>query len=91
MNAIFNGRPVLMHDEDNRSDMRDSFNDQAPAFRLYLRIVLLLETIMPFYRPGAVAGVEYIEHYPSFEDLVVECEADSIGTWALGETQFATQ
>jgi len=78
-----------MHDEDNRSDMREHFKTQSPAFRLYLRIILLLEKIMTFYRPGAAIGVEYVEQYPSFEDLVVECQADAVGPWALGKFAIA--
>lgn len=84
MNAGFNGRPVLMHDCDNRSDMRDFFERQAPPFRLYLQVLVLLDKIFAMYRPGAAAGIEYTEQFPSFEDLVMKCEADTIGTWALG-------
>ena len=87
MNAAFNGRPILMHERDTRRDLEKCIQQQEPCFRLFLEIVGLLDKVIGLYRP--VATLEELESlsqtFPSFEDLVLSSDAESIGTWFLGK------
>ena len=85
MNAAFNGRPVLMHERDGRKDMAECFDQQPPTFRLFLQVIMLLDKIIDLYRVTSCIDPVAVEFsYPSFEDLVMRCEGESISTWSLG-------
>ncbi|ESZ98224.1 hypothetical protein SBOR_1400 [Sclerotinia borealis F-4128] len=84
MNAAFHGRPVLMHERDLRKDLHQCFKQQEPPFRLFLQVILLLESVIEIYRPlnqSKDVGMDVI--FPSFEELVSEFGAAQIGTASL--------
>ena len=85
MNAAFHGRPVLMHERDVRKDLHQCFNQQEPAFRLFLQVIVLLENVIEIYRPpnqSEHGGMDV--QFPAFEELVSDCGAAQIGTSPLG-------
>jgi hypothetical protein len=85
MNAAFNGRPVLMHERDLRTDFEECLEQQEPCFRLFLQIVALLDKTIRLYRPSASSSDPVLdEDFPSFEDLVVRCGSSQIGTSLIG-------
>jgi hypothetical protein len=85
MNAAFNGRPVLMHERDLRTDFEECLEQQEPCFRLFLKIVALLDKIIGLYRPSIGFNDSVSdEDFPSFEDLVVRCGGSHIGTSLIG-------
>lgn len=89
MNAAFHGRPVLMHERDVRKDLHQCFNQQEPAFRLFLQVTVLLDNVIEIYRPTNQSGHGGMDvHFPAFEELVSDCGAAQIGTSSLG-TWFA--
>jgi len=51
MNAAFNGRPVLMHERDLRKDLTCCFEEQEPCFRVFLKVIELLDKVIDLYRP----------------------------------------
>ncbi|RAL61029.1 hypothetical protein DID88_010125 [Monilinia fructigena] len=89
MNAAFHGRPILMHERDLRKDLHQCFKRQEPAFRLLLQVILLLDNVIEMYRP-----LNQSEHggmdvdFPSFEELVLECEASQVGTASLATIEI---
>lgn len=86
MNAAFNGRPVLMHDRDVRTDLTECFDHQPPTFRLFLQVMGLLDKIIDLYRVTSSLDPIAMEFsYPSFEDLVLRSDGEAISSWSLGE------
>ncbi|KAB8290811.1 hypothetical protein EYC80_008448 [Monilinia laxa] len=89
MNAAFHGRPILMHERDLRKDLHQCFKRQKPAFRLFLQVILLLDDVIEIYRP-----LNQSEHggmdvdFPSFEELVSQCEASQVGTACLATIEI---
>ncbi|KAK6598115.1 fungal specific transcription factor [Botrytis cinerea] len=89
MNAAFHGRPVLMHERDMRRDLHQCFNQQEPAFRLFLQVISLLDNVIEIYRPpnqSEQGGMDV--QFPAFEELVLECAAAHIGTSSLATIEI---
>ena len=89
MNSAINGRPLLIHERDNRQDFDRCIQRQEPCFRLFLEVILLLDKVIGLYRPsikpdpGALDGI-----YPVFEDLVERTEFSQIGTSSIGKYKY---
>ncbi|KAF7914959.1 hypothetical protein BELL_0016g00040 [Botrytis elliptica] len=89
MNAAFHGRPVLMHERDMRRDLHQCFNQQEPSFRLFLKIISLLDDVIEIYRPpnqSEQGGMDV--RFPAFEELVLDCAAAHIGTSSLATIEI---
>jgi hypothetical protein len=87
LNAAFHGIPVLMHERDIGRDLKACFDNQAPCFRLFLRVVMLLDTVIGMYRPTCVPKEsEGEEEFWPFEELVMSCGALQVPTTTLGES-----
>ncbi|KAF7874346.1 hypothetical protein EAF04_003018 [Stromatinia cepivora] len=89
MNAAFHGRPVLLHERDMRKDLHQCFNQQEPSFRLFLRVILLLDNVIEIYRPpnqSKHGGMDI--QFSAFEELVSECGAAQIGTSSLATIEI---
>lgn len=75
-----------MHERDVRKDMNECFEQQPPTFRLFLQIIGLLDKVIDLYRVTSSLDPIMMEFsYPSFEDLVLRCDGESINTWSLGK------
>lgn len=85
LNAASHGRPLLMHDRDNSRSIQDHLGSYEPPFRLLLRIGLLLDDVIPLYRPKCTDS-ELPNDIPLFEDLVVECQAVNLTPRVLGKS-----
>lgn len=87
MNAAFNGCPVLMHERDSRKDLEQCFEQQDPCFRVFLKVIELLDKVIDLYRPlptsGDQPGLNW--DFPAFEDVVISCSGSQVSTSALGE------
>ncbi|KAH6665929.1 hypothetical protein B0J14DRAFT_678508 [Halenospora varia] len=84
MNAAFNGRLVLMHERDLRSNLQLYFDQQEPCFCLFIQVILLLDKVIGLYRPSSSSNKPEMDiFYPTFEDLVVQYKASQIGTLFL--------
>ncbi len=86
MNAAFHGRPVVMHERDLSQDLESCFKQQSPCFRLFLRVIQLLDKVIDLYRPLLNSGEQPVLNldFPAFEDVVLRCGASAVGTSALG-------
>ncbi|KAJ8133328.1 hypothetical protein O1611_g296 [Lasiodiplodia mahajangana] len=85
LNAATNGRPVLIHGRDMDQSVLDSISEQAPAFRLSIRISRLLDDTISQYRPHATSESSNTdENCESFEHLVQETESSEVGNAMLG-------
>ena len=75
-----------MHERDLRKDLDRCFQQQEPAFRLFLEVVVLLDKVIELYRPLALSGDSPVLdwEFPAFEDIVLNCGSSHIGTSALG-------
>ncbi|KAE9381403.1 hypothetical protein N431DRAFT_440265 [Stipitochalara longipes BDJ] len=85
MNAAFNGRPVLMHERDLRKDLDQCFDQQGPCFRVFLKVIELLDKVIELYRPLPISGDQPALNwdFPAFEDVVVRCGGSQVSTSAL--------
>jgi hypothetical protein len=85
MNAAIHGRPVLMHERDMMTDLDQCFEQQQPSFRLFLEVIVLLDKVIELYRPSSGCSAAALDaNFPSFEDIVIRCEATQIGSSPLG-------
>lgn len=86
LNAAFQGRPTLLHEHDFGRDMSNSISAQAGCFRLLLRILLQLDNIFALYRPTSSepSSTEGGGSFPSFENLLHECDAARVPSALLG-------
>jgi len=87
MNAAFNGRPVLMHERDLRKDLDQCFEQQDPCFRVFLKVIELLDKVIELYRPLPLSGDQPALNwdFPAFEDVVISCGGSQVSTSALGK------
>ena len=87
MNAAFNGRPVLMHERDLRKDLESCFDQQDPCFRVFLKVIGLLDKIIDLYRPLPTSGdlPSLNWDFPAFEDVVTNCGGSQVSTSSLGK------
>lgn len=56
LNAAFHGRPVLMHQRDLGRNLEECIDQQQPPFRLFLRVIVLLDNVIDIYRPMLSPG-----------------------------------
>jgi hypothetical protein len=85
MNAAFHGRPVLIHERDISGVLEQRFEEQGTAFRLLLRIIMLLDKVIGLYRPSLNLGDSGLElEFPSFEEMVERYNSSTIGKTQLG-------
>jgi hypothetical protein len=86
LNSALNGRPLLIHERDNRQDFEQCIQQQEPCFRLFLQVVMLLDKVIGLYRPSVKPDPSALDGiYPVFEDLVEKTDCSQIGTAALGK------
>lgn len=87
LNAAFNGRPVLMHNRDLGVNLDEIIHTSQPAFRLFLKICTLLDQVISLYRPQNRSQDDPAnEDHPTFEEVVMSCEAAEVDANLLGET-----
>lgn len=85
LNACFYGRPVVMHERDLRTDFSECIDSQSPAFKLFLKVVQILDRVIALYRPQhdttpPEPDIEII----SFEELADQCDITVISAASLG-------
>lgn len=78
INAAFHGRPCLLHRRDTDRELDDCIANQRrrPAFRLFLRVCGLLDSVICLYRPRN-DGVESVE-LPVYETMIVDAGAEKL-------------
>lgn len=84
MMAAFYGRPCLLHERDIDRDLDDCINKQPPCFRLFLRVVQLLDGVIELYRPKKNRQAESID-LPVFEGMALDAGAAKSSPRILGE------
>ncbi|KAG9255891.1 uncharacterized protein F5Z01DRAFT_522696 [Emericellopsis atlantica] len=84
LNAATNGRPIMMHRQDIEATILASFVEQAPAFRLLIRVSQFLDTVIAQYRPRS-ADAETLPQpdNTTFEALVHETGASTVSNALL--------
>jgi hypothetical protein len=73
-----------MHDRDVSASLYSYFDTQEPSFQLFLHVVELLDKVIDIYRPANSDNPTPFSEFPSFEDVVLKCEAQNIKKSTLG-------
>ncbi|KUI66077.1 Cutinase transcription factor 1 alpha [Cytospora mali] len=77
LNAAFNGRPCLLHEQDTDRDLDKCISAQEqPAFRLFLKVATMLDRVICIYRPRS-KGNETVE-LPVFESMIMDAGAEKL-------------
>lgn len=77
INAAFHGRPCLFHERDTDRDLDEHIAVQKePAFRLFMTVAKLLDSVIWLYRPrtGNATPVEL----PIFESMIVSVGGEKL-------------
>jgi hypothetical protein len=85
LNAALHGRPVLMHERDVGRDLDACFHTQNVCFRLFLRVVMLLDGVIGLYRPSRDRNSRLSSEFPLFEELLEDVGGSQIPTPLLGK------
>jgi Fungal specific transcription factor domain len=85
LNAALHGRPVLMHERDMGKDLDACFQTQNACFRLFLRIVVLLDKVIGLYRPSNDRNFGLQAEFPLFEELLEDVGGSQIPTPLLSK------
>lgn len=71
INAAFHGRPCLLHERDTDRDLDECIAaQQEPAFRLFMIVAKLLDSVIWLYRPRNETAGTTVE-LPIFESMIV--------------------
>lgn len=84
LNAAFQGRPTMMHEQDFGKDLTKAMTSQEGGFRLLLKVISYLDAIIALYRPAGAGSRNALTAIPSFEDLIYECDAVRVPSSLLG-------
>lgn len=77
INAAFNGRPCLLHERDTDRDLDGCIAAQEqPAFRLFLRVTMMLDRVIWLYRP--CNKVDDTVELPVFESMIMNVGAEKL-------------
>lgn len=88
VNAAFNGRPCLLHDRDTDRDLDKCIAAQEqPAFRLFMRVVMMLDRVIWVYCPCS-KGDEPVE-MPVFESMIMDAGAEKLAPRLHGRFQLS--
>lgn len=79
LNAVMNGRPTLINEQDTGEQLL-SFVPDLPPFRLFLRICKLLDEVISQYRPRPKFHLDLSRVIPDFESLVCEVNAAELSS-----------
>lgn len=75
MNAAFHGRPCLLHERDTDRDLDECIAVQEePGFRLFLRVLVMLDKVIALYRPRSRHEDSVV--LPVFESMIMDAGAD---------------
>ena len=85
MMAAFFGRPCLLHERDIDRDLDECIDKQPPCFRLFLRVVQLLDKVIDLYRPKKSRKAESID-LPVFEGMALDAGAEKSSPRILGQS-----
>ncbi|KAK4550488.1 hypothetical protein LTR36_000067 [Oleoguttula mirabilis] len=84
--STINGRPIIMGDADIAIEPFAPGESSFPAFETWLRITDMLNKIIAFYRPHAVADASgWEDHYPGLEEII-----DDVHGWDLPQSTHST-
>jgi len=86
LNAVFHGKPVLMHERDFGIDLNAYIQAQEPCFQLFLRIMTVLDKVIDLYRPGNGSPKSWEQEFPSFEGLIANANACHVSQKLLGKS-----
>ena len=71
INAYTNGRPRMMHDQDNRLENPVcAVGTKDTPFGVWLRISMNLDKVLMLYRPGTQVATGREDHFQGFEEMV---------------------
>lgn len=85
LNAAFHGRPVLMQERDFGRDMMSSVHQQDSCFQLFLVVVEHLDRIIDLYRPSTGTPNDWMDDFPSFEDLIIRAGSQRVPGYLIGK------
>ena len=88
MHAATHGRPVLMHEVDMGKAIATCSQSQVPGFRTLVYISILLERVIGLYRPGAYTYEIPDSEFPSFDEILLECNATQLPTDMLATLEL---
>ncbi|KAF4467849.1 Fungal specific transcription factor domain-containing [Fusarium albosuccineum] len=89
LNAATNGRPILMHKQDMDKRVVESFESQAPSFKLMIGVTQFLDDTISLYRPHATFPDQaFSNDSQTFEDLVEATGALDIGNALLASLEM---
>jgi hypothetical protein len=74
-----------MHERDMGRDLDACFQTQGVCFRLFLRVVILLDKVIGLYRPTNDRNVGLSAEFPLFEELLEDVGGSQIPTPLLGK------
>lgn len=85
LHAAMQGRPVIIQNHDMSVTPLERSRQNTPGFRVFVRISALLERAIELYRPSCTSIKIPTSDFPSFEDVLGECEALKLPTHLMGE------
>jgi len=85
LNAALHGRPVLMHERDMGRDLDACFQTQNACFRLFLRIIVLLDKVIGLYRPSNDRNCGLQAEFQLFEEFLEDAGGSQIPTPLLSK------
>lgn len=90
INAAFNGLPCLIHERDTDRDLDKCIAAQEqPAFRLFLKVAMMLDHVICLYRP-CNKGEETVE-LPIYESMIMDAGAEKLPTRLHGQFPICTE
>jgi hypothetical protein len=89
LNAALHGRPALMHERDIGRNLEACFQKQNVCFRLFLRVIALLDNIICLYRPNGDRNLGTSAVFPLFEQLLEETGGSHVPTSLLSKFHFS--
>lgn len=82
--GAFYGRACLIHERDVGWDLEECIEAQAPAFRLLLKMINLLDQVIGLYRPGTRPSQPVLIELPIFEQMIIDAGALRMASSCLG-------
>lgn len=86
--GAFYGRACLIHERDVGWDLEECIEAQAPAFRLLLKMINLLDQVIGLYRPGTRPSQPVLIELPIFEQMIIDAGALRMASSCLASLEI---
>jgi hypothetical protein len=87
LHAAMQGRPVIVQQHDMPVTPMHRAKGQPAGLRVFVRLATLLDRVIDLYRPTSTELEIPAADFPSYEDVLSECEALDMPTHCLGKIE----